>query len=608
MAHLGSIDTKNKDYHQRKDDDDDDKMNSAASSPESIPLSAEGNASSFYKKRQARSAMYDKDNKFAKQRRFRKRCLLVFSVICFFVCGCVFIRLWKSSSMLKDSQTTEGTTAVLTFDSWQDVTTKSAAAYRLSMSNGSESLRERENLEKIEAVNVETKNPIHVDGKRKKKRTKSAVLIYKTRSNWSQQSGVYSLPSSTKASTRWDVNAPPVRLPDGVNLKSRNKRKEGEYSVKQRRGPGSSTEGGGRGEGDLALIQKANSNEAPNTPGVPLHASEALQCRESVINFVINATDGKDECDGLIKAFDKTCSNDETDTHDSRRRRQLENRRQPPSPSRHRKRRLWDKLHVPYAIRLRALAYRTSRTLERSAQCLFRMLGSAEERSPFFFAEDEVFKAWDVAQYFVANSLDGLIQSVARSSMYKEQCLLYEREEDEKRGRQMRQLEEKLEEEVSHELPPLVTDKAKGPPSSTALQLPIKSQQHVSEKTANDALLLQQGEKIIKAANESLVAKEEAAKSKKSISATSDAVSAVLNDPSSVEARTCCASILNVYHELCSSDVEEQVSDKRLFFLVFIMACCGMVKSLIRHFRILWLPEAAGCIIVGGKCNIRDVL
>eukprot|EP00985_Skeletonema_marinoi_P015010 scaffold7656_cov76-Skeletonema_marinoi.AAC.1 len=39
-----------------------------------------------------------------------------------------------------------------------------------------------------------------------------------------------------------------------------------------------------------------------------LPASEALECRASVIAFVINATDVKDECDGLRKAFDKTCS------------------------------------------------------------------------------------------------------------------------------------------------------------------------------------------------------------------------------------------------------------------------------------------------------------
>jgi hypothetical protein len=38
------------------------------------------------------------------------------------------------------------------------------------------------------------------------------------------------------------------------------------------------------------------------------------------------------------------------------------------------------------------------------------------------------------------------------------------------------------------------------------------------------------------------------------------------------------------------------------------MACCGVVKSLIRHFRILWLPEAAGCILVGGTLSLSYVI
>jgi hypothetical protein len=54
-----------------------------------------------------------------------------------------------------------------------------------------------------------------------------------------------------------------------------------------------------------------------------------------------------------------------------------------------------------------------------------------------------------------------------------------------------------------------------------------------------------------------------------------------------------------VYQELCSTDDEEQVSDTRLFFVAIVMAICGMVKSLIRHFKLVWLPEAAGCILVG---------
>eukprot|EP00536_Pseudo-nitzschia_multiseries_P014711 jgi/Psemu1/246262/estExt_Genewise1.C_7580006 len=78
-----------------------------------------------------------------------------------------------------------------------------------------------------------------------------------------------------------------------------------------------------------------------------------------------------------------------------------------------------------------------------------------------------------------------------------------------------------------------------------------------------------------------------------------DMISNVLNDPTSVEARTCCTSILNVFHENCNVDQEEELSDRRLLVGVAVIACCGLIKSLIRHFHLRWLPEAAGCIMVG---------
>jgi hypothetical protein len=44
---------------------------------------------------------------------------------------------------------------------------------------------------------------------------------------------------------------------------------------------------------------------------------------------------------------------------------------------------------------------------------------------------------------------------------------------------------------------------------------------------------------------------------------------------------------------------EEEFNDKRLFVIVCVIALCGVVKSLIRHFKLRWLPEAGGCILVG---------
>jgi NhaP-type Na+/H+ or K+/H+ antiporter len=75
----------------------------------------------------------------------------------------------------------------------------------------------------------------------------------------------------------------------------------------------------------------------------------------------------------------------------------------------------------------------------------------------------------------------------------------------------------------------------------------------------------------------------------------------MMNDPKSVEARTCCASILSVFHEHCDPTTTgvEDYSDQRLLVVVFVITVCGVVKSIIRHLHIRWLPEAGGCILVG---------
>ena len=60
---------------------------------------------------------------------------------------------------------------------------------------------------------------------------------------------------------------------------------------------------------------------------LPTSAAEKLECPAKVVSFVVNATDIKDECDGLRKAFDQTCGGStkkkkksETDGIGSRRR------------------------------------------------------------------------------------------------------------------------------------------------------------------------------------------------------------------------------------------------------------------------------------------------
>jgi len=150
------------------------------------------------------------------------------------------------------------------------------------------------------------------------------------------------------------------------------------------------------------------------------------------------------------------------------------------------------------------------------------------------------------------------------------------------------------------ETSPLPEKKGKKPLANLAL--PVKSK-HVSENMLTETLMLQQDNKLMKAVvNQTNItvteAQEDAAVSSKAVAEAADMVKNILNDPTSVEAITCCTSILNVFHENCSVN-EEELSDRRLFVGVGVIALCGLIKSLIRHFHIRWLPEAAGCILVG---------
>ena len=336
-------------------------------------------------------------------------------------------------------------------------------------------------------------------------------------------------------------------------------------------------------------------------PNNQIHADAALKCSESVKNFVVNATDGKDECDGLIKAYGKTCS--DNNAHDEDTTTTIPTRRYLNEHTRKRRRRkLWDKLNSPITLRWRAYLYQTAHAIKRQCRKWLVAIGYIDYdiNSVFFFAEDEILKAWDDSQQIVDHQIHEMVQSNARRFMNEGQCAVDLMEE------QHRRLQSGVTETDRHTEPLLEKHETTTTTGTTSLQLPIKHQEHVSEKDANHALILQEGNGLIlKAANETTVLTtttlpDEADISKQAVSDTGNAVSAVLNDPTSKEAITCCTSILSVYHDLCSTDVEEQVSDARLFFLVFVLACCGMVKSLIRHYKMLWLPEAAGCILVGG--------
>lgn len=492
-----------------------------------------------------RAEMRKKENE-SKQKRVQNRLIGTLTIVCCFMGVVVLIRMQEFSNRE---------------ESWDDMFPQTTVLLENAVSQENEDLSVF-----VEKLEIEERRVKHTMQKKK-----GYVNMHKKK--------------GFQKSSNWSIDGPPVQLPDGVTIKSRN-----EKSMKvsaSRRGPGQSTQPQAQRKVEYAAVESTASAKSKIIPTI--HASDALQCRESVRNFVINATDGKDECDGLIKAFDKTCSNDE-ETPSTRRRRILHG-------DRRRSRRLWEKWNISFTSRLHALMYRSVQVLYDIIHYFSRFFRSSYYDADFFFAEDEVFKYFHEGLYLVDNGLDKLVQCDARRYMNKRQADLYERVDIEKQE-QRRRLSS-----GDETLDITAPDKPKSSGGSNML-LPIKGQ-HASDKLVQDAFLLQQVDNIMQAINDTMneneVAKDDAAKSKQAITDTVDVLSAVFNDPTSVEAMACCTSILNVFHELCSTDVEEQVSDTRLFFLVFVMACCGVIKSLIRYFRILWLPEAAGCILVGGK-------
>eukprot|EP00550_Attheya_septentrionalis_P006795 CAMPEP_0198295942 /NCGR_PEP_ID=MMETSP1449-20131203/30205_1 /TAXON_ID=420275 /ORGANISM="Attheya septentrionalis, Strain CCMP2084" /LENGTH=1030 /DNA_ID=CAMNT_0043996381 /DNA_START=243 /DNA_END=3335 /DNA_ORIENTATION=- len=314
---------------------------------------------------------------------------------------------------------------------------------------------------------------------------------------------------------------------------------------------------------------------------------DALICRESVLEFVINATDARDECAGLTKAFDTTCSSKSTSWTSSGT--ESQTRRTLSEKLREKQGRSWD------------LAWKTTNSLHSFYK---RYLKPSPD---FLYIENEIAgDSWDIAAHQVAEGTD---QSPENRRL-AEKVKRFAEELDEMDENQVDEMDENEDEKKRKSQAAKSSVHSLDMEPKMSLTLPTK-EGHVSEQMLNDALLLQDGgsnEAIsVKITNGTIAMKESAMKesaadaavSSKAISEASAAVSAVLNDPSSIEARTCCASILNVYHENCDHKDSDEYTDKRLVIVVLVIAFCGIVKSLIRHFKIRWLPEAAGCILVG---------
>ena len=390
-------------------------------------------------------------------------------------------------------------------------------------------------------------------------------------------------PHSHKNAHPWDVNGPPVTLNDSDTIQSLIEQEQ----RLERRSTTTTTPQSGMASGTTPSYPVLKDNDQSSalpmvSSTTTVHAAEALLCRKSVVNFVINATDIKDECEGLKKAFDKTCSNNDESSEGSGGGGAGGSQRR----NRRRRQRVVE-VKTLHAAHIKLFVHRQYRWIRHWTKQIF---GASE----FFFSEEAVVQAYDDAQCLVDDNVDYWAYSDLRKRWSVQQDV------------ERRRLQDALAEADSDGSSATTTNNKTLPirPPPVSLDLPTSSE-HISDKVLSEALLLQQGNKMIeKAHNESAKKNVEALKdakaSSKAVAETNAAVAALLNDPSSIEARTCCASILSVYHENCSTDDEEQFSDSRLFLVVFVLAVCGMVKSLIRHFKLLWLPEAAGCILVGG--------
>jgi NhaP-type Na+/H+ or K+/H+ antiporter len=329
-------------------------------------------------------------------------------------------------------------------------------------------------------------------------------------------------------------------------------------------------------EDNMEEQENVNHNKDDRSNDEPTSVADALQCRASVVAFVINSTDKNDECEGLRKAFDQTCSDATTNSHS-----------QSTTQHHHPNRQQRQQQHVRRNLSLLDATVEQHYTKKR------------QRRS--------------------SHDLTPLMKTIESIPM----------EEMDENSRPIRSADN--EDENDEEEPAVLSRRQSGDDTNNNNnnnnnEVPVKKQlspslptssKHIDQATLQDAVILQKEtttenivEAVMAATNQTTnhegqdsvsmtQAKKEASDSSKAVSTATAVVSAVLNDPETVEATKCCASIIDVYHEYCDNPGDQEISDRRLFVIVFVIAICGMVKSLIRHFQVRWLPEAAGCILVG---------
>jgi len=400
-------------------------------------------------------------------------------------------------------------------------------------------------------------------------------------------------------------------------------------------------------DGDTADGQRldANADALDAYTYSQLPASDALECRASVIAFVINATDVRDECDGLRKAFDKTCSV----VHQGA----AQQQQQPPPQEgeggggstaerqrRRRRRRLseWGSPHlwnlIPEAYRREVqraggdvLHHVRHHVLRRGRNLFVREGGGTVRR-----AHNQTRRAMSVDHAVVERRAEEVAvgeeeQPLQEQPVQQQQqqqpivslniptadkhiseemladTLMLQESSDPKpvRASSVDTQATAQQEQPQQQQPPdnVVTQNPEFvPEEQIAAHDAIAAAQLDGETDSNPPVPVAHPPNITAEAAEAV---QDAAESANAIRTAVETVKTSMNDPKSVEARTCCASILSVFHEHCDPTTTgvEDYSDRRLLVVVFVITVCGMVKSLIRHLGIRWLPEAGGCILVG---------
>eukprot|EP00934_Nitzschia_sp_Nitz4_P001941 Nitzschia sp. Nitz4//scaffold4_size323378//48168//51131//NITZ4_000625-RA/size323378-snap-gene-0.441-mRNA-1//-1//CDS//3329553294//1941//frame0 len=332
----------------------------------------------------------------------------------------------------------------------------------------------------------------------------------------------------------------------------------------------------------IPIVQEDDDSVPHAAVGAVVRAADALLCSNSVVDFVINATDSKDECDGLKKAFTKNCAGDaeaSLNGHHDQQRRRLQ-RVVEPSPVRQWQYRIYRWTHA------------------------FQRWMNPEQQH--LLLEDAIVQQWGDSKYIVENNWDGLMEQDGELDGLFEAFKASAQITRDRRLNQAkafdladRYLDKQEEAERAKVTATTVNETSQGINSTVS----SPSKPFVSEEALGDTLILQ-GAKLgpHKApSSDEGAANQNPKTGPERPEPSGDTVPAPLpwDETNAEETRTCCTSIISTYHDYCSVGEDDEISDRRLFIVVAVIALCGLVKSLIRHFHIRWLPEAAGCILVG---------